>query len=118
MGDLSMDELIKNGFIIYPKDASFGMQKVSTPSNSEKLDEKIFPSYQEAMDFAKSFMKRELHNFTAIVRYNRKLGVEYKNLPLIEAKDIEIAKQKANLLAQELVGEQHIIEIRVRPKND
>jgi len=113
-----MDELTKNGFIIYPKDTSFAVQKVSTPNNPEKLDEKIFSSYQEAVDFAKCFLKRELYTFTAIVRYNRKLGVEYKNLPLIEAKDIEAAKQKATLLSHELVGEQHIIEIRVRPKND
>lgn len=113
-----MDELTKNGFIIYPKDTSFAVQKVSTPNNPERLDEKVFSSYQEAVDFAKSFVKRELYTFTAIVRFNRKLGIEYKNLPLIEAKDIESAKQKANLLAQELVGEQYIIEVRVRPKND
>lgn len=118
MGDLIVDELIKNGFVIYPKDTCFALQKVSTPISPEKLDEKVFPNYQKAVDFAKSLLEKELYNFTAIVKYNRKLGVEYKNLPLIEAKNIEIAKQQAILLANQLVGEQYIIEIKVRPKND
>jgi type III secretory pathway component EscU len=118
MGDLRMDELTKNGFIIYPKDTSFAVQKVSTPNNPKKIEEKVFSTHQEAVDFAKSFLKRDLYTFTAIVRYNRKLGVEYKNLPLIEAKDIETARAKANLLAQDIIGEQYIIEVRVRPKND
>lgn len=113
-----MDELTKNGFIIYPKDTSFAVQKVSTPNNQIKLEEKIFPTYEEAVNFAKSFLKTGLSLFIGIVRYNRNLGVEYKNLPLIEAKDIEQAKAMALLSAQELIGEQYIIEVRVRPKND
>jgi hypothetical protein len=113
-----MDELSKNGFIIYPKNTLFALQKVSTPDNPEKFDEKIFSSYPEALNFAQIFLKKEFSNYTAIVRYNRKLGVEYKNLPLIFAKNQEDAEKKANFFAKELVGEQHIIEIRVRPKND
>lgn len=113
-----MDELNKNGFIIYPKDTSFAVQKVSTPNSPIKLEEKVFPSYEEAVNFAKSFGKKDLLLFNATVRYNRNLGVEYKNLPLIEAKDIEQARIRATALAQELVGGQYIIEVRVRPKND
>ena len=59
-----------------------------------------------------------MRTFTAIARYNRKLGIEYKNLPLIEADNVEKAQEKALLMAQELIGEQYIIEVKVRPKND
>lgn len=113
-----MEELIKKGFVIYPKGTEFALQKVSTPFSPEKLEEKTFSSHQDAVDFAESFGQNKLRTFSGIVRYNRKLGIEYKNLPIIEANNMEEAHEKALLLAQKIVGEQYIIEVKVRLKND
>jgi len=113
-----MDDLMLNGFVIYPKDDLFCLQKISTPNNPQKINEKVFPNYEAALNFAKSFMQKGLTNYTAVVRYNRGLGVEYKNLSLIEATNIEEAEAKALIAAQDNIQEQHIIGIRVRPKNN
>lgn len=111
-------ELTLNGFVIYPSDNKFVLQKISTPNNSLILEPKEFESYEKALEFTKTLNKKEFSNFSAIARYNRGLGVEYKNLPLIEAKNIDEAREKAQALASQIINESHIIEIRVRPKND
>ena len=113
-----LKELTLNGFVIYPSDDKFILQKINTPNNPLILEPKKFESYEKALEFTKTFTKKEFSNFVAIARYNRGLGIEYKNLPLIEAKNIDEARAKAQILGNQIIGESHIIEIRVRPKND
>ncbi len=113
-----LKELTFNGFVIYPLINKFILQKINTPNNSLILEPKEFESYEKAVEFVKTLMKKEFSNFNAIARYNRGLGIEYKNLPLIEAKNIDEAREKAQVLGHQLIGESYIIEIKVRPKNN
>lgn len=116
--DNTLKELTLNGFVIYPSDNKFILQKISMPNNAIVLPAKEFESYEQAVEFVKTLIKKEFSNFSAIARYNRGLGIEFKNLPLIEARNIDEAREKAQVLGSQIVGESHIIEIRVRPKNE
>jgi len=70
----------------------------------------------EAIQRAKS--QNAVGEFTAIVRYSRGLGIEYKNLPVIQANNIEEAQMKAAEAAEKILGGPgvDIREVRVRPK--
>lgn len=60
-----------------------------------------------------------LTEFTAIVRYNRGLGVEYRNLSNVHAFGIEEAKEKAWKEAEKVLSDEKALtihEVRVRPK--
>ena len=69
-----MEELTKNGFVIYPKGSEFALQKVSTPSSPEKLEEKTFSTYQEAIDFAKNLGKKYIAYFYCNCTLQQKVG--------------------------------------------
>ncbi len=80
----------------------------------EEAIEIVYHSLQESK--AKQAISGE---FYAIVRFNRGLGIEYKNLPVIQATTIEEAKMKATEIAEKIVGGPgvDIREVRVRPKS-
>jgi hypothetical protein len=62
--------------------------------------------------------KPVIGEFVAIVRYDRGLGIEYKNLPVIQATTIEEARAEATEIAEKILGGPgvDIREVKVRPK--
>lgn len=80
-------------------------------------------SFEEAVEIVYKALQESksrpvVGEFIAIVRYNRGLGIEYKNLPVIQATSIEEAKLQAAEDAERIVGGPgvDIREVRVRPK--
>lgn len=119
MNDL-MKDLILNGFIIYPKDDKFAIRKQAVPSNNLALEESVYNDFDSAIDAASVFLQNSLMlEWVGIVRYNRGLGVEYKNLNTILASTHEKALQMAKNLADNLFDDPkyEIIEVKVKPKN-
>ena len=59
-----------------------------------------------------------MHKWSAMVRYNRGLGIEYKKLNEIESETYEIALQIANKEVELMFKKQKVFisEIKVRPK--
>jgi molybdopterin-guanine dinucleotide biosynthesis protein A len=114
MGNLSQ-ELNAAGFIIYPQGSRFTMMKVGTPVDDRMLEPTHFDTYEQAADKAeKIFIHKELR-FTAIVRYSRGLGIEYRNVAEFSVNDKEDAQQAAEDKAYELLGEDvEIREVRIR----
>ncbi len=119
MNDL-MRNLVLNGFVIYPIDEKFAIKKQAVPSNNLVLEESTYPDYDSALNAAVEFLENlSSKEWIGIVRYNRGLGVEYKNLNAILASTHEKALQIAKKLADELLDDTKfdIIEVKVKPKN-
>ncbi len=103
------------GFVIYPQGNRFTMMKVATPVDNRTLEPTHFDTYAQAEDRVwELFLTKELR-FTAIARYNRGLGIEYRNIAEFSANDPEEAQQAAEDKAYELLGEDvDIREVRIR----
>jgi hypothetical protein len=115
MSDILRD-LLLNGFSIYTKNGKFILKKDSVPSNSTTIDETEFANYELAVEAAESFLKTpQLVEWSVIVRYNRGLGIEYKNFPDVQA----ASKEQAEIIAKQLLVncELQILEIKVILKN-
>lgn len=105
-----MNELLSNGIFVFPVSNQFCVKK-------EEI-EQLFSSYEEALDYANSILKPPvISNYLAIVRYNRGLGIEYKNLPIIQAFSLEEAQRIAANIAEKTLEGADIREIKVRFKN-
>lgn len=81
----------------------------------EEAVEIVYKALQEA----KARPQPELVEFTAIVRYNRGLGIEYRNLSSIYAMTMDEARTMAWKEAEKVLGDEEkvtIHEVRVRPK--
>lgn len=114
-------DLMTNGFVVYPKDDKFWLEKITVPSFSLVIAPQKFDSYEQAIAEAERILQQHqtttLKEFTAIVRYNRGLGIEYRNLPIIYAVDISQGIAQAQPLAEKILGNVDISEIRVRPRS-
>ena len=111
-------ELLNLGFIIFQNADKFAVQKVSLPHSPQVLESKEFKTYEEAINFAKSYIAKKNQSYHAIIRYERGLGVEYFSVPNIIANDEDEAKtialDKSNLLANPKVK---VAEVKLRFQN-
>lgn len=116
MDDLS--ELILNGFIIFSENSKFIVKKSAVPNNPAVFKEIIFDSYSDAIKAASEMLRTpQTFRWNSIVRYNRGLGIEYRNIPEVWAFTIEEAKISAERKATKILGEEAIIlEIRTTLK--
>lgn len=106
-------ELVSNGFTISFDGENFTVTKDSEVSR--------FANFEDAVADAASKLdaiNNKTYEFTAVVRYNRGLGVEYKTLPCVEARNIEEAKSIAREMFERSVADPKvdIREVKVRPK--
>ncbi len=116
----TLRDLITNGFIIRPSGTGqqWYVEKSAVMCCPNLADSVVCETYEEAISMAQKMldsMSNKFFEFTAIIRYNRGLGVEYKNLPIIQAKSIDEARILAETEAINLLGEVDIGEIRIRP---
>jgi hypothetical protein len=112
-------DIMLSGFSIYPSNGKFIVKKQSVPHSDFTVDEKECDTYAEAIDFSSSILKKPRTIFwSGIVRFNRGLGVEYKNINDIEAETYESAVNLAEIQFNNMLNNQKIIisEIRVRLK--
>ena len=118
MNDILRD-LLLNGFMIYPNNGKYIVKKEAVPTNPTILKESEYASYDLAVEAAAAMLNTPIVvRWTAIVRYNRGLGIEYKNLPDVRATDKEGAIAMAEVLAVEILGGSAVIsEVRVQLKN-
>lgn len=114
-----LQNLIMNGFVIYPKDTQFAIRKYSVPLNVVVIEEQVFDTYELALSHATCLLQNCNHKeWSVIVRYNRGLGIEYRNLSEVFAEDQEKAEFAALGLARNVFKDPaQICEIRVRLKN-
>jgi hypothetical protein len=116
-----MSEDLKNimlsGFTIFPSNGKFVLKKQSVPESNFSIDNKEFNSYEDAMEFAIKMLKEpRIFNWSAIIRYNRGLGIEYKNLQLLQAESYDIAYELAQKQVDALFFRKKVVvsEIKVR----
>lgn len=114
----NMRELLTNGFMIFPSKGKFIVKKESVPDNTLVIPEQGFDSYDLAVEAAMEMLKKpQFIEWDIIVRYNRGLGIEYKNLPAVIASDRNKAKILAEIAASEFFDPSvNIGEIKVTPK--
>ena len=119
-----MKTLFSYGFVIYPKDSNFILEKypgtISAPKSEIVLPPIPYDSYEKASEAAMAYINDWSLNvgqeFSVIVRYNRGLGVEYKTLPSVRADTQELAQAKGDEEARKIFPDPIIIhEVRVRP---
>ena len=115
MMDVLSKELTACGFIVYPNGDNFVMTKVATPLDNRVSEPKEYNTYEDAVLASNEFYVFREYNFTAIVRYNRGLGIEYKNISKFSAFSKEEAEKTAWKKAEiELGIGVDIREVRIR----
>lgn len=114
----NMHDLLTNGFMIYPNNGKFIVKKESVPNNTTVIKENEFDSYCLAVEAAiKMLNTPQLIEWIVIVRYNKGLGIEYKNLPTVTATTKNKAKMIAEIKAAEFFDPSvEIKEVKVIPK--
>jgi len=114
----NMRDLLTNGFMIFPNHGKFIVKKESVPGNTLIIDEQEFDSYELAVEAAVDILKQPKYiEWEVIVRYNRGLGIEYRNLATVVASDKNRAKILAEINATEVFDPAVAIsEIKVTPK--
>jgi hypothetical protein len=118
MNDVLRD-LLLNGYMIYPIDGKFAVKKESVPANQNTISERLYENYEIALKAAEDMLNAPKKlKWAVIVRYNRGLGIEYKNLSDVCATTKEGAKTIATNLAQKTMLNDRIdiLEVRVRLK--
>ena len=117
------ERLLKIGFSFYKEygpNQKFVVSKHAVFEDPSVLEDISCDDLDEAIKIAQGFLNKP-KNFVwqAIVRFNRGLGIEYKNLPEIEAKSLEDAEVQAKILAEKMKKDPKLIilEIKVRLKN-
>ena len=118
MSDI-LHDLLSNGFMIYPSNGKFILKKEICSSSPYQISEIEFGSYKEAMLEAERIFKTpQMIEWTVLVRYNRGLGIEYKNLETVFA----VSFQAAEVASQKLIevfakdNDAKVAEVRIRPK--
>lgn len=118
-----IESLITLGFCFskaYGPNGKFSVSKHPVYENPTSMEEQICESIDEALVEAEKFLETpNLFFWSAIVRFNRGLGIEYKNLADFEAVSYEEAIKMAKIEAEKLKKDPKIIilEIKVRLKN-
>lgn len=118
------EELAIAGVCICHTTSGFHVQKYVTPKFQFAIDGIHVSTFDEA-DNAAEEMWEQINNhkeqWNAIMRYNRGLGVEMKELGVFDATTEEEANQKAEAFAEKLIATDKrfhltkIIHIKVRP---
>lgn len=114
-------ELLLSGFMIYPCNGKFIVKKEKVPSSDYGLAEKEFNTYIHAVDYAiKILQTPRLQFWSVVLRYNRGLGIEYKNFSDVYAASKDEAVILANEQVESILKEMKIksFEIKVKLKND
>lgn len=120
MGD-EIRDLLLSGFMIYPSAGKFIVKKESVPSSQYQIEPHECDSYVEAIELAAQLLRTPREVAWAVtVRYNRGLGIEYKNLSDVIASSKEIALQNAEILAENHFKKQKVMisGVKVQPKID
>ena len=107
--------LLLNGFMIYPCNGKFVVKKERVPESDYLLEPSEFGTYGEAFDYAVAVLStpRKLV-WCVMLRYNRGLGVEYRNLSEVSASDHEEAMAIANRQVEELAKKMKLLSFEVR----
>jgi hypothetical protein len=92
---------------------TFTFEKRETLLDKRVKTQEEYSSFDEALKASEQFLN--MQEWQAIARYNKGLGVEYKNLSFIFAEAREVAKIIANKEAEKLLGDS-IIEVKVTPR--
>jgi hypothetical protein len=71
---------------------------------------------QNASDKVNESEKTAMLEWVATIRYDRGLGIEYRNLPDIQATNLEAAKEEACKVAAQILGDVDVKEMKLRPK--
>lgn len=113
-----MRELLTRGFMIIPNQGKFLVKKESVSGDTLIIKEQEFDNYDLALEAAVEMLEKpRVVEWEVIVRYNRGLGIEYKNLQSVRASDKDKAKIMAEINANEVFGpEVQIREVKVTPK--
>lgn len=114
----NLEKLLINGFVISASNGKFIIKKDAVPCNPIVVDEVICDSYSDAIVKGMEILNTpKICEWYAIARYNRGLGIEYKNIFDIYAENFELAKKKAEEMALNVLDENAVVlEIKVRPK--
>jgi len=118
MGD-ELRDLLLNGFMIFPSNGKFVVKKESVPSSQFQIEPMERSSYAEAVELALELLRKPVENYWIVtVRYNRGLGIEYKNLNDVLASNYDDALQKAEIVAENHFKKQKVMisGVKVRPK--
>lgn len=118
MGD-ELRDLLLNGFMIYPSNGKFIVKKESVPTSAYQLEAQECNSYGEAVELALQILRTpKLLSWVVTVRYNRGLGIEYKNLNDVFASSKEEAQDLAENLAETHFKKQKVMisGVKVRLK--
>lgn len=117
MNDILRD-LLLNGFVIFPRNGKFILKKESMPCNPTVISEMEFESCDEAIDWATNNLHVQVYDWIVTVRFNRGLGIEYKNLPDVQASTLDYAKTIAKKEAERHFIDPKVVvsEVRVRLK--
>jgi hypothetical protein len=113
-------DIILNGFLVYPSNGKFIVKKEAVPESNFTIEAKECDSYGQAIEFAIEMLKKpRILKWSGVVRYNRGLGIEYKNLSFIESENYEKACEIAKLQVEDFFKNQKVIisEIKVRLKS-
>ena len=69
--------IMMSGFMIFPSNGKFILKKQAVQESDFHLDETEFSKYEDAIEFAiKTLKQPRMSDWTAIVRFNRGLGIE------------------------------------------
>lgn len=111
---MELEEIVNNGIVFYMgENGKYFVEKKSSINNNLKINLVEFEDFKTARNYIDSILNKT-NEWQAIVRFNRGLGIEYKNIQNIIAESKEQAKEMARLQAEKTIGDS-IIEIRVVP---
>lgn len=120
MGHLEINDeyqMLTNGFVIYKNsEKEWILTKVQTKQSIDVIDRMIFESYDKAKVFSLNFINFK-NKWLAIVRYDRGLGIEYKTIDNIHAKNTQEAYEFAYKETLHFLNDKNMIkEIKVKNK--
>ena len=113
-------DLLLNGFMIYPSNGKFIVKKECVPSSQFQIEPQECNTYGEAIEAALQILRTpKLLSWTVIARYNRGLGIEYKNLDDVFAPTKEEAQNLAENQAESHFKKQKVVisGVKVKLKN-
>lgn len=111
----SLQMLLLNGFMIYPSNGKFIVRKESVPESCYILESKEFNTYTEAIDYAIAILEKPRKQIWGVMlRYNRGLGVEYKNLSDVFAVTKDEALQIVNEEIEDMAKKVKLLSFEVR----
>lgn len=113
-------DIILNGFLIYPSNGKFIVKKESVPESDFSIDAIECDSYKGAIEYAiESLKKPRIFKWDIKVRYNRGLGIEYRNFNFVESSNYEDAFELASSQVEKFFKDQKVVisEIKVRLSN-